>query len=106
MNRIRELRLRHDLTMAELGKRVGCSEASISNYELSKRQAKYETLLRLAEELETSVDYLLGNSNPESELASEAQLNKEMFLKYAETLSPSENIELAQKLLVLASRQG
>lgn len=61
MNRIRELRIRHGFTMAELGKRVGCSEASISYYELGKREAKYEILLKLSEALDTSVDYLLGN---------------------------------------------
>lgn len=66
MNRIRQLRVKHGLTMAELGKRVGCSEASISYYELGKREAKYETLLKLAEVLDTSVDYLLGNESTDS----------------------------------------
>lgn len=71
MNRIRELRIMQGLTMSELGKRVGCSEASISYYELGKREAKYETLLKLAEALDTSVDYLLGN-------------NEESFISYTE----------------------
>lgn len=62
MNCIRKYRLEKGFTMAELGKRVGCSEASISYYELGKREAKYETLLKIAEVLETTVDSLLGHS--------------------------------------------
>lgn len=69
MNRIRDYRLAKGLTMAELGKRVDCSEAAISYYELGKREAKYETLLKIAEVLEVSVDILLGNSPPSSSYA-------------------------------------
>ena len=72
MNNIRPFRIRKGLTMAELGKKVGCSEASISYYELEKRQAKYEVLLKIAEVLDTSVDALLGNTtSPSPALSSE-----------------------------------
>ena len=60
MNRIRDARLAKGLTMKELGKRVGCTEAAISNYELGKRQANYELMLKMAEALDVSVSYLLN----------------------------------------------
>ena len=56
---IREKRKEKGITMKELGALVGCSESAISQYETGKRSPDYETLLKLAEELDTSVNYLL-----------------------------------------------
>lgn len=53
------------MSQRELGKRIGCSESTISQYVNGKRSPDYETLLKIAEELETTVDYLLrGNAKP------------------------------------------
>lgn len=63
-NRIRELRKGKDLTMKELGKIVGLAESTISQYETGKRQPDNETLLKFAEFFGTTVDYILGGSDP------------------------------------------
>lgn len=60
MNRIRELRKKRCMTMKELGAVVGLAESTISQYETGKREPDNETLLRLGEFFNTSVDYLLG----------------------------------------------
>lgn len=60
MNRIRELRKNRCMTMKELGAIVGLAESTISQYETGKREPDNETLLRLGEFFNTSVDYLLG----------------------------------------------
>lgn len=60
MNRIRELRKNRCMTMKELGAVVGLAESTISQYETGKREPDNETLLRLGEFFNTSVDYLLG----------------------------------------------
>ena len=60
MNRIRELRKKRCITMKELGAVVGLAESTISQYETGKREPDNETLLRLGEFFNTSVDYLLG----------------------------------------------
>lgn len=60
MNRIRELRKNRSMTMKELGAVVGLAESTISQYETGKREPDNETLLRLGEFFNTSVDYLLG----------------------------------------------
>ena len=54
------------MTQRELGQRIGCGESTISQYVNGKRSPDYETLLRIAEELDCSVDYLLRGeeSNP------------------------------------------
>jgi repressor LexA len=48
------------MTMKELGAVVGLAESTISQYETGKREPDNETLLRLGEFFNTSVDYLLG----------------------------------------------
>ncbi len=62
MNRIRELREENGWTMADLGKRLECTESAISNYELGKRVVSYELWLKLAEIFDTTVDYIAGNT--------------------------------------------
>ena len=60
MLKLRELRKNKGITMKELGKLVGVSEAAISQYETGKRQMSNEVLLRLGEFFDVSVGYLLG----------------------------------------------
>lgn len=50
------------MTMKELGAVVGLAESTISQYETGKRQPDNETLLKLGEYFNTSVDYLLGST--------------------------------------------
>lgn len=71
--RIREIRKKCGLTMKELGERVGVSESAISQYETGKRQPDYETLLKIADYFNVSVDYLLGQ---ETEKAPEPEEQK------------------------------
>lgn len=59
MKMLRSRRKECGMTMKELGKKVGVSEAAISLYESGKRQAPYETQLKLAEALDCTIDYLL-----------------------------------------------
>ena len=64
-NRIRELRKAHCMTMKQLGAEIGVAESTISQYETGKRQPDNETLLKLGEFFEVSVDYLLGAERKE-----------------------------------------
>lgn len=59
MNNIRKFRKMKGLTAKQLGEMVGVSEAAISHYETEKRSPSYETLLKIGEILECSVDTLL-----------------------------------------------
>ena len=60
MIKIRELRRKMGLTAKQLADRVGVAESTMSLYENGKREPDFKTLLRLARELNTSVDLLLG----------------------------------------------
>lgn len=56
---LRELR---GLTQSELGERAGMGAASVSHFETGQRMPSLESLVRIADALEVSLDALLGRS--------------------------------------------
>ena len=69
-NRLKKLRLEKKLTQLQIGQKVNISEARYYLYENNKRQPDYELLKSLAEVLETTTDYLLGNDNTTKTISS------------------------------------
>ncbi len=65
MLNIKKYREKMGISQAELSRRIGVSRQTFNNYELGKREADYETLLKIAEELHTSVQALLTDDNTE-----------------------------------------
>ena len=63
MVRIREARKEKALTMKELAQKVGVVESAISMYENGKREPDYSTLVKIADVLNVSTDFLLCRSN-------------------------------------------
>lgn len=59
------------ISQAEAARRLGISRQAYNNYELGKREADYETLLKLAEIFNTSVESLLRDTVPEPEMTNE-----------------------------------
>ena len=64
MKMLRALRKAKGLTLDQLAAEIGVAPNTLSQYETGKREAKYEIQLRLAEALDTSVDYLLTGYVP------------------------------------------
>lgn len=65
MLNIKKYREKMGISQAELSRRIGVSRQTFNNYELGKREADYETILKIAEELHTSVQALLTDENSE-----------------------------------------
>ena len=59
MKMLRSLRKSKGISMKKLGEYLGVSEGAISQYETGKREADYETVLKIAEYFGVTVDYLL-----------------------------------------------
>lgn len=59
-NRLRELRHKKNLTLTQLGKKVGLANNTLSQYETGKREPKLETWQRLADFFDAPVPYLQG----------------------------------------------
>lgn len=63
MERLRQLREEKKMTQLRLGLEVGVSQETISGYEINKAVPPADMLIKLAETLNTSVDYLLGRTD-------------------------------------------
>jgi len=61
MNRIRQLRKRRNMTQEELAEVLNVSSAAISLWETNNRQPDYNTLEKIANLFNVSVDYLYPN---------------------------------------------
>jgi len=66
--RVRELRKEHGWSQGELGTRIGTDAGRISRYEGGKISPSLEALVRLADALEVSVDYLVREDAPRRNL--------------------------------------
>jgi bacteriophage CI repressor helix-turn-helix domain len=58
--RLKELRLKKGLTQTELGEKVGVKQNTFTNWENGKREPSFENLIKLADLLEVSLDWLFG----------------------------------------------
>ena len=67
-NRLKKLRHKKNLTLRELGEKVGMRNSTLSQYETNKREPKLETWQKLADFFNVPVDYLLGISKDRSTL--------------------------------------
>lgn len=94
MNKIRELRKNLGLTQADLAKILNVSDRSVGFYETGERDPDTNTLKKLADYFNVSIDYLLGFSEG----------NKEKSVNLDEKYPPVTDVEEAMK--VIMSQQG
>ena len=57
--RLKQLRRQRGISQLKLAMDLGLNQNSISRYESGEREADYQTLIRLADYFNVSVDYLL-----------------------------------------------
>ena len=63
--RLRELRKRRKISQLKLALDLNMNQNCISRYETMEREADYETLIKIADYFEVSLDYLLGRIDKE-----------------------------------------
>lgn len=59
-NALKTLRLRENMTQAQLAQRLGLTKSVISAYETGLRLPSYDILIHIARIFNVSTDYLLG----------------------------------------------
>lgn len=92
MEALRRLRREKGISMKELGKKIGVAESTISQYETGKREPDFETLLKLGEFFNVSVDYLLrGEQYHKKTPALTAKDERDISKKLEEALSQLES---------------
>lgn len=62
--RVKELRIKRGMSQQELGTAIGVTKVSVCGYENGTRLPNLENLIRLADVLETTTDFLLGREVP------------------------------------------
>ena len=58
--RLKQLRTERGISQENLGAELNLGKSTISSYEAEGRQPNYDTLIKLANYFDVSVDYLLG----------------------------------------------
>jgi transcriptional regulator with XRE-family HTH domain len=61
MNNLKKIREKHGYTQDYVAKKIGVSESTYSRYESEKRKLDSDTLKKLSELFNVSIDYLTGN---------------------------------------------
>lgn len=59
-NKLKELRMQHGLTQAQLAKELGIGMSTIGMYESDIRKPSFEVLTRIANYFNVSIDYLIS----------------------------------------------
>ena len=66
-DRLRELRLRKNMSQEEISKQIGITRSAYSHYEINNRQPVYETLIKLSTFFDVSLDYIIGGESIKNE---------------------------------------
>lgn len=80
METLKTLRKEKGLTQKELGALVGCSEVTICMYESGRRSPDYETLLKLSEIFDCTVDFILRGDDKKPLVNNDEELTD--YLEY------------------------
>lgn len=79
--RLKMLRKEKGLTMKEIGKIIGVSDAAWTKYETNRAEPSIESLIKIADYFQVSLDFLLGRTNiREPQFVEKANIQSE-FLK-------------------------
>lgn len=69
--RLRDLREDHDMNQTQLAKKIGMSQTGYSKYETGENDIPTAILIQLARLYDTSIDYLLGETDRKDRYPSE-----------------------------------
>jgi len=65
--RLKELRKKAHLTQVELASKLGIVQSSYADWERGKKKPTQDNLVKIAQVLNVSVDYLVGNSEEKAD---------------------------------------
>lgn len=92
--RIQQLRKDKNLSQTELAKKIGVSYAQLSRYEIKDSQPPAEVLKKIADALDTSLDYLINGNKDDKAKASLKDAEVIRCFKEIDSLPESEKAPL------------
>ncbi len=96
-NRITELLSEQNISQKELANRAGITESAISHYVKGDRVPRGVNLMKIAEALETSTDYLLRGE--EGNRKNDLKIAKTLIARNAPQMTKDEKMEFVSILL-------
>jgi len=99
--RLQALREKRGLNQEELAKRASLQGTAISHFETGTRKPSFDNLRRLADALETTVDYLMGRANDPAAVVTEGD---QLFRDF-ENLT-SEDREIARDFMASLAKRS
>ena len=83
--RLKELRKKANITQIEFAKRFNIANGTVGNWESGNRQPDYDTLSKIAEFFDVSIDYLLCRTNTPQSVPLDEQLSGIDFALWSES---------------------
>lgn len=106
MNRIKEFRLKNGMTQIDLARALNVSQGSVSGYETGRFQPDLETMQRMAELFNTSIDTLFGTGATLKSIGEAlyppSMTNKLKRLTYGLMNLPGNELDRIDKMLTAA----
>lgn len=101
MERLKQLREAKKMTQLSLGMQINASQETISGYEIGRAQPNLDMLVKLADALGTTTDYILGrtDSRVATQFSKSDLSDDEMELLKAVRTLPSEKRQTATELM-------
>lgn len=94
--RLKELRKQAGLTQVELAGKLGIVQSSYADWERGKKKPTQENLVKIAQILNVSVDYLVGNSEEKTDELDNIEL---LFRMNSKGLSDGEKKVFKKELI-------
>ena len=96
--RLKESRKKARLTQVEIAEKLGISQPAYASWERGAKKPTQENLVKLAQVLNVTIDYLVGNSD--DEIANKELEDIEiLFRKNSESLTDDEKVIFRKELI-------
>ncbi|MDE5771280.1 MAG: helix-turn-helix domain-containing protein [Ruminococcus sp.] len=86
---LKELRSKTGKSQSDVAKSIGITQQVYQNYEAGRREASYDTLIKLADFYGVSIDYLLGRTSV-----------KQMATEQSDSLEDIDSSELTERIVM------
>lgn len=107
--RLKELRKQAHLTQVELASKLGIVQSSYADWERGKKKPTQDNLVKIAQVLNVSVDYLVGNSEEKADELDNIELlfrmNSKGLTKEEKAIFKKELIEFMDERKKLFSKR-
>ena len=101
MNRLKELRDDKGLTQSQLGNIIGAKKSAISLWESGKRQPDNETLSKLADFYNVSVDHILCRDKGEKETNITDDIAIRLLTREGKPITPEKRKKATELLRIM-----